>query len=36
MRNYSNKKLFGAFLVLGAMFFSANAAAQETQVLVNT
>jgi hypothetical protein len=36
MRNCSNKKLFGAFLVLGAMFFSANAAAQETQVLVNT
>ncbi len=36
MRNYSNEKLFGAFLVLGAMFFSANAAAQETQVLVNT
>jgi hypothetical protein len=36
MRNYSNKKLFGAFLVLGAMFFSTNAAAQETQVLVNT
>jgi len=24
MRNYSNKKLFGAFLVLGAMFFSAT------------
>jgi hypothetical protein len=36
VRNYSNEKLFGAFLVLGAMFFSANAAAQETQVLVNT
>ena len=38
MRNYSNekKKLFGAFLVLAAMFFSASAAAQETQVLVNT
>lgn len=36
MRNYSSEKLFGAFLVLAAMFFSANAAAQETQVLVNT
>jgi len=36
MRNCSNKKLFGAFLVLGVMFFSANGAAQETQVLVNT
>jgi hypothetical protein len=36
MRNCCNKKLFGAFLVLGAMFLSANAAAQETQVLVNT
>ncbi len=36
MRNYSNEKLFGAFLVLAAMFFSAGAAAQETQVLVNT
>ena len=36
MRNYSNEKLFGAFLVLAAMFFSASAAAQETQVLVNT
>jgi Amidohydrolase len=28
--------LFGAFLVLAAMFFSASAAAQEAQVLVNT
>ena len=36
MRNYSNEKLFGAFLVLAAMFFSAGTAAQETQVLVNT
>lgn len=36
MRNYSNEKLFGAFLFLAAMFFSAGAAAQETQVLVNT
>jgi hypothetical protein len=36
VRNYSNEKLFGAFLVLAAMFFSASAAAQETQVLVNT
>ena len=36
MRNYSNEKLFGAFLVLAAMFFSAGAAAQETQVLVST
>lgn len=36
MRNYSNEKLFGAFLVLAAVFFSASAAAQETQVLINT
>jgi len=36
VRNYRNEKLFGAFLVLAAMFFSAGAAAQETQVLVNT
>jgi hypothetical protein len=36
VRNYSNEKLFGAFLVLAAMFFSANTVAQETQVLVNT
>jgi hypothetical protein len=36
VRNYSKQKLFGTFLVLAAMFFSANAAAQETQVLVNT
>ena len=36
MRNYSTEKLFGVFLVLAAMFFSASAAAQETQVLVNT
>lgn len=36
MRNHNNEKLFGAFLVLAAMFFSASVAAQETQVLVNT
>ena len=36
MRNYRNEKLPAAFLVLAAMFFSAGAAAQETQVLVNT
>jgi len=36
VRNNSNQKLFGAFLVLAAMFFQASAAAQETQVLVNT
>jgi len=36
VRNCSNEKLFGAFLILVAMFVSANAAAQETQVLVKT
>jgi hypothetical protein len=36
VRNYSNEKLFGTFLILAAMFFSTSAAAQETQVLVNT
>jgi hypothetical protein len=36
VRNYSNEKSFGAVLVVAAMFFAASAAAQETQVLVNT
>ncbi len=36
MRNYSSEKLFGAFVVLAAMFFSGTAAAQDTQVIVNT
>lgn len=36
MRNYSKTNLFGAFLALTAIFFPAGAAAQETQVLVNT
>ncbi len=36
MRNYNSEKLFGAFVVLAAMFFSGTAAAQDTQVIVNT
>jgi hypothetical protein len=36
VRNYSNEKLFGAFLVLAALLFPVSAAAQDTQVLVNT
>ena len=36
MRNYSSEKLFGALFVLAAVFFSGTAAAQDTQVIVNT
>jgi len=36
VRNYSSEKLFGALFVLAAMFFSRTAAAQDTQVIVNT
>ncbi len=36
MRNYSSQKSFGALFVLAAMFFSGTAAAQNTQVIVNT
>ena len=36
MRNYSSEKLFGALFVLAALFFSGTAAAQDTQVIVNT
>ena len=36
MRNYRSEKLFGALVVLAAMFFSGTAAAQDTQVIVNT
>jgi hypothetical protein len=36
VRNYSSEKLFAALVVLAAMFFSGAAAAQETQVIVNT
>jgi hypothetical protein len=36
VRNYSSEKLFGALFVLAAMFFSGTAAAQDTQVIVNT
>ncbi len=36
VQNYSFQKSFGALFVLAAMFFSGTAAAQVTQVLVNT
>src|SRR6266566_1921160 len=36
VQNYSLQKSFGALFVLAAMFFSGTAAAQVTQVLVNT
>jgi len=36
VRNYSSEKLFGALFVLAAVFFSGTAAAQDTQVIVNT
>ena len=36
VKNYSLQKSFGALFVLAAMFFSGTAAAQVTQVLVNT
>ena len=36
MRNYSSEKLFAAWLVLAAMSFPGTAAAQDTQVIVNT
>ena len=36
LQNYSFQKSFGALFVLAAMFFSGTAAAQVTQVLVNT
>lgn len=36
MQSYICQKLFGALVVLAAMFFSGAAAAQNTQVIVNT
>jgi len=36
VQNYSSQKSFGALVVLAAMFFSGAAAAQNTQVIVNT
>jgi len=36
VRNYSSEKLFGALVVLAAIFFSGTAVAQDTQVIVNT
>ena len=36
MRNYSIEKSVGALVVVAAMFFSGTAAAQNTQVVVNT
>jgi hypothetical protein len=36
VRNHSSEKLFAALFVLAAVFFSGTAAAQDTQVIVNT
>jgi hypothetical protein len=36
VRNYRSQRLLGALVVLSALFFSGSAAAQDTQVIVNT
>ena len=36
MRNHRSERLLGALVVLAAVFFSGTAAAQDTQVIVNT